>query len=280
LIAQIFDELGDYLYQCHIFGNGEPMLDWETTRAIIVEAGRRKIFTLVSSNCTIMTPEVAREVVTSGLDHMVCAIDGVSQKAYGQYRVGGNAEDALAGMGMLVEARRETGSRMNIEWQYLVHTHNVHEVEEARALADELGVYLRLSPMGGFEDVETAREWLPSEERWRDAQPKKAPRRDFHCYWLWRGIVVNSNGQLGRCPGESNVHQLGSIRDGSIMSIYNGPTSQRSRRLFSKRPVTDVDFPSPCRTCNYFNRRNGPGINEPPVRPRSETARVKLHVVS
>ena len=73
----------------------------------------------------------------------------------------------------------------------------------------------------GYGDEGGADQWLPRDDPWRDNEPTGKPHRGFPCYWLWRAIVVNSNGQLGRCPGESNVHQLGDIRDRPIMSIYN-----------------------------------------------------------
>ena len=126
---------------------------------------------------------------------------------------------AINGMRMLVETKRAAKSPINLEWQFLVHAGNVHEVDDVRKLADELGIYLRLSPLGGIADAQVAAQWLPKSESWRDNEPTDKPHRDFPCYWLWRAIVVNSNGQLGRCPGESNVHQLGDIRDQSLMSI-------------------------------------------------------------
>src|SRR5580700_7192224 len=59
---RILDEIGDYLYQCHIFGLGEPLLDWPLTRQIIEKAHKRRIFSLVGTNCTLITPKIAREI--------------------------------------------------------------------------------------------------------------------------------------------------------------------------------------------------------------------------
>src|SRR4051812_27261825 len=126
LLEKIFDEIGDCLFQCQIFGNGEPMLDWPRTKQVVESAHRRRIYTLVSTNCTIMTPKMADEVVTSGLDYLICAIDGTSQDTYEIYRVGGRYEKAFAGMKMLVEAARKHRSNMMLEWQFLVHHYNHH----------------------------------------------------------------------------------------------------------------------------------------------------------
>lgn len=58
-------ELGKYLFQVQIFGNGEPTLDWPRTREIIARAHKRRIFTLMSTNCTLITPEIAEEISAS-----------------------------------------------------------------------------------------------------------------------------------------------------------------------------------------------------------------------
>ena len=47
---------------------------------------------MLSTNTTLLTEKIAEEVVKTGLDHLVCAIDGVSQRVYEIYRVGGQVE--------------------------------------------------------------------------------------------------------------------------------------------------------------------------------------------
>src|ERR1700722_5990403 len=52
LFDRLLAEAGDYLFQCQIFGQGEPLLDWPRTAQIIEKCRRRRIFTLLSTNCT------------------------------------------------------------------------------------------------------------------------------------------------------------------------------------------------------------------------------------
>ena len=262
---RVLDEIGDYLFQCQIFGVGEPMLDWPLTRQVIERAHRRRIFTLMSTNATPLTAKTAAEVVGSGLDHVACAIDGVSQEAYARYRVGGRAEQAIGGMRLLAAERDRQRSGIEIEWQYLVHRHNAHEVGEARRIADDLGVTLRCAPIGGVEgDPELQDYWLPPGGEWQDSRVASGrPRNDWHCYWLWRGAVIDSSGRLCRCPGYQTLARMTPAADG-VMATYNGPGSQRSRELFSKgKGVPDGPFPAPCDTCSFYRReRGGPYLDK------------------
>lgn len=276
LLEKIFDEIGHCLFQCQIFGNGEPMLDWPRTKAVIASAHRRRIYTLVSTNCTIMTPKIANEVVTSGLDYLICAVDGTTQETYEKYRVGGRYDKALAGMKMLAEAARKNKSRIDLEWQFLVHHYNHHQIDEAKKIAADLGIFIRFSPIGGMgEEESTQQNWLAPEKEWQqNKETAGKPLHDFHCYWLWRSLVINSNGNLARCPGFSNIAQIASLHENSIMSIYNGPGSQRSRQLFSKQTPAPGDFPMPCADCSFYTRHHGGAI------PVAQSRRVSLAVAN
>jgi MoaA/NifB/PqqE/SkfB family radical SAM enzyme len=266
LFSRLLDEAGDYLFQCQIFGQGEPMLDWPRTQQIIEMCRRRRIFTLMSTNCTLVNAGTAAQVVASGLDHLVCAIDGVSQESYQHYRVGGRIEDALGGMRMFVQEKRRQKSSIEIEWQFLVHRHNAHELAAARTMADELGVFLRFAPLKGMEfNHEMQEHWLP-EDGQTFQQGRLEPgrtRSKFPCYFLWRSLVLNSNGKMARCLIYQNVAEYGDLNESSVRELYNHPTVRRARQLFAKGPVPEGEFPSPCNNCSFFGRHHGgPNIDK------------------
>lgn len=260
VLDKILDELGAYLWQCQIFGLGEPLLDWPRTKAIVQRARERRVFTLVSTNCTLVTPEMADDIVTSGLDHLVCAIDGISQESYGKYRVGGRVDVALANLKMLADAKAKHHSKIEIEWQFLVNKYNESEIEAARGIAEDIGVFIRFAPMRGMEwDEKLQERWLPQAAQWQDGRvaPGEAIS-PYPCYYLWRSLTINSNGAISRCPIFQNVGQYGNLLQApTVMSLYNGPSSQRARELFKKGEVATGEFPNPCNNCAFFHREHG-----------------------
>jgi MoaA/NifB/PqqE/SkfB family radical SAM enzyme len=256
LYDRILDEVGPYLFQCQIFGQGEPLMNWKLTREIIARTHARNIFTMISTNATLITPQKAKELVASDLDHLVVAIDGVTQGPYETYRVGGKVQAALDGLRLVVAARSELpGSRMAIEWQYLTHSRNLHEVEPARRMAAELGIGFRTAPIRGMEwDRALEDQWLsPEDERLESGQYVN----EFPCYFLWRSLVLNSNGKVARCLVYQNVAQYADLNNMSVREAYNHPSVQAARRLFSKEPMAEP-APSPCNSCGYFERHHGP----------------------
>ena len=265
VLDKVLDELGDYLYQCHIFGLGEPTLNWAHTHEVIRRVHRRGIFTLLSTNATMIDGSLADQMIRSPLDYIVCAIDGLSQESYGRYRVGGCFADAMRGLELLVHARRQQRRGVGIEWQFLVNRYNISEMRDARKVARRLGVQLRFSCLGGSGSSPQAQAyWLPPRDSRHVIHEKPGqPHNRFHCQWLWRGAVLNSNGYVARCPAYQNAAQLGSVARGAFMDLYNGPSSQRSRQLYVKGPVPDGPFPHPCNTCsNYTRYHGGPYLEE------------------
>ena len=262
LYYKILDEIGDYLFSCQIFGQGEPLLNWPLTQEIINRAHQRNIFTFLSTNCTLITPTMAQEIVASGLDHLVCCIDGITQESYSKYRVGGKVEDAFAGLRLILEECRRQRSNLVVEWQFLVNTFNVDEIQRAREIAKELNVFIRFAPIRGVEfDTQLQSYWLPDSNSWQAA--RKAPGEtcnDWPCYFLWRTLVVNSNGKTAHCPIYQNVSEYGSLHEESVLSLYNHPTVQRARQLYQKGSVPEGLFPSPCNNCSFFAREHG-GVN-------------------
>jgi pyruvate-formate lyase-activating enzyme len=261
LIRRVFDEVGPYLFQCSIFGNGEPTLDWSRTAEVIAAAKKHKVFTTVSTNATLITPAMAEKIVTSGLDYLVCAIDGVSQAAYESYRVGGSVEDAMNGMRYVLEAKRRLKSKMVIEWQYLVNAFSEPEIDQARAIAKEMGVPIRFAPIGGMgSDPANQEKWAAKDPKYRGfIERDGVPTSAHHCYWLWRSIYINATGTMGRCPKYSGPNPIGDLREKTIAQIYNGRDSQLHRRIFHQSPLpTHEPVPAPCDTCTLYVRCHPP----------------------
>jgi sulfatase maturation enzyme AslB (radical SAM superfamily) len=199
---RVLEEAGDYLFQVQIYGQGEPLLDPARTCRIIEKSHRRRIFTLMSTNCTLVKPAVAEAVVANGLDHLVCAIDGITQESYERYRTGGSVEAALDGLRRFLHERRRQRSRMEIEWQFLVHRYNAHEVESARELAEKMGVFIRFAPLRGMEFHPHLQEyWLPENGKtFQDGRLALGETNSpYPCYFLWRSLVLNSNAKVARC---------------------------------------------------------------------------------
>ena len=87
-----------------------------------------------------LSPQMAEDIIKSGLDVMIVSLDGVTQEVYEKYRVGGRLDRVLDNVKLLVQKKKELGSSTpHMEWQFIVMQQNEHQMEEAQQLAADFG---------------------------------------------------------------------------------------------------------------------------------------------
>ena len=74
-----------------------------------------------------MTPELAEELVKSGLSRIIVSMDGLTQETYEAYRVGGSVEQCKAALRSVREAKNRLHGHTTIELQCLRLKTNEHE---------------------------------------------------------------------------------------------------------------------------------------------------------
>jgi MoaA/NifB/PqqE/SkfB family radical SAM enzyme len=235
LFSWLMAELGPTLFEVELHNWGEPLLGRNVFRFIEM-ATAHGVSSTISTNFSVpFDEERAERLVTAGLGILGVSIDGASQEAYEKYRVRGNLERVLNNCRMVANAKRRIGSETpDMCFSFHVFPHNVHEVETARHLAEEIG--MRFS---------TTRGWVVGEEReesvgytypWGEGFPER-------CDFLWFRAVVHHDGGVAPCCGtfyESDdfdrvpldASDLGRT---SFRSIWNGTSFVAARRLFEER---------------------------------------------
>ena len=141
LFTKTIDQIKDHCIWLTLYSWGEPFLN-RRIHEFVAYAHQQKVATIMSSNLNRpLTPEMAENIIKSGLDVMIISIDGVTQEVYQVYRVGGQLDRVLSNLKLLVEKKKELGSATPyLEWQFIVMRQNEGQIPEARKLAAELGV--------------------------------------------------------------------------------------------------------------------------------------------
>lgn len=237
------DQIKDYCIWLSLYSWGEPFLNRDVDR-FIAYAHEKRIATIVSSNLNKpMTPAMAERLVKSGLDVLIVSLDGTTQDVYEVYRVTGHLDRVLDNLRLILETRKRLGSKTPfLEWQYIVMRQNEHQVEDAKRMAEELGVdTITFKPVDfphGAEDIELARQWLPrADYEARLANPFRKPYAEdgTRCWRLWRSAVVNWDGGYAPCCYLTDASDdFGDVRTHSIKEIWNNHLYRTARGLFNK----------------------------------------------
>lgn len=246
---KIIDELGKYLYSVDLFNWGEPLLNKEVYE-MVSYANKKNIWTNISTNFNQFDQGGAKEMILSGLDHLVISLDGASPETYCAYRVGGNFNKVIDNIKLLAKTKEELQSKKPIlEWQFLPMKHNEHEIAKAKAMAAQLGVdEFTLRPMRVdmgkevFEDIsellEEDNDWLPKNEEYSRYDYKKGSRKTNLqlCPFLWTTVAIGWDGAVYPCCAVyPEKYSFGNVLKKSFKEIWNGQAYRQSRKLLRKK---------------------------------------------
>lgn len=279
---RIIDEIGNYLTSVLFTNWGEPFLNKEFFKMIEYSKKVKQIpFLSVDTNLNVdFSDQNLKKLVESGLDLMCVSMDGASQKTYEKYRRGGSFSKVVNNSKKILEKRKELGrNRPFIIWQFLVFKHNQHEIEKAIEMARDNGVdALRISVAQVYMSevdkpfeysYKISEEYLPELGSEYSGYTKDGKRKEIikRCQWLWKGIVINSDGGVSPCCAVfPSAQDFGNIlKEDNFKSVWNNKKYQDARKavknfnyakqLFNKKSFRKDD--NVCVPCTVYGNWTG-----------------------
>lgn len=206
---KFIDEAGDTLLYVILWSWGEPLLNPDLSR-MIEYASRNNILTVSSTNLNHLDPGKASDLVASGLDSLIIAVDGTNQASYEKYRRGGDLQKTLANVRLLVAEKKRVGAaKPLLNLRMVVSRENEHEVDAFRQLGRELGVDMVSfkafsTRQAGCEDPEIDQRFAPRDKKYRWYQYQKNFRADrrmkkYWCRFPWTKPTLFADGTILTC---------------------------------------------------------------------------------
>ncbi len=240
---QLLNPLVPYLYTLKLYNYGEPFLN-PALPEMIAFARSKKIYTQVNSNLNKLTKEMAEKTVSAGLNNLVVSFDGVTQKAYGAYRVSGDIEIVKNNISRLSQIKKDLGvNRPTITLQFLINRHNEQEIEATRKFAKENNAEFFPSPiMLNIRDKSQREEWLPLNDTLTHYDKKKLIKQksspETKCGFLWNDPVINVDGGVAPCCHLFHKSMdYGNLHNASFKEIWNNHQFQTSRQIFKDKRI-------------------------------------------
>ena len=234
---KIVDRMSRYAFKVILYMWGEPFINKNIFK-MIEYASQKNLAVQISTNMNVFRPAIdAPKLVGTGLEHMIVALDGVSQEIYQIYRVGGQVSKVIENVEAILAERRERKKRLPfVELQYIIFPHNVHEISPVREVARRLGVD-RLT----FIQSQTREEAMV--HNGKPAQPDK-------CSALWLMACINWNGSFSPCC-DSVDDSFGNTLEQDFDLLWNSEKIIKSRSLHTRRPIVGGP-PTKCSRCRIY----------------------------
>ncbi|MGF1573773.1 MAG: SPASM domain-containing protein [Sumerlaeia bacterium] len=267
---ELFQIMGPWAFKLMLYNWGEPFLHKDIL-TMIEFAHKKGVATSLSTNLNHLPKGGAEGIVNSGLDDMIVSCDGLSQKTYARYRVGGNVKDVFRNLREIAKAKRRLGKTTPvIEFQFLVFKHNEHQIPRVREMAKRCGAnFVRIMPpyigpnKAGIEPSQNPlyrKNANMSDNQKPDVFERGADLTTLakenppplNCFWPWRSMVINWNGQVDPCCFKNYHESFGNVFEDGFEAIWNGETYRYARQWISGKAENNPNMKIVCRGCGGY----------------------------
>ncbi len=246
------------LYEVGLFNWGEPLLNPHLLDYIRFFA-RKGIRVVIHTNFSVRDhdEQFMEALILSGIAEVTVSADGASQEVYEKYRVGGDFKRVIGNMELLAKTRRRLESDTpEIVYKMLLSRYNQHEIDDARSIAESLGVRFLVQENLGMPEQDRA-EWTASQVLSKyGARPVSNADCDVEaavvteCRQMWDTLVVNADGAVFPCCLVcSRDSALGNLTTQSFEDIWNGEKMRTLRAFVLDGAVPAPGFPNSCADC-------------------------------
>ena len=233
----IIDEIASWPVEVNLttHGGGEPILHPDLLGILEYAKKHQNIKVGFLTNATLLTEELAGELVALKIDWIAFSVDGVDAATHALVRPGGKLEIIENNITRFLNIVEKQGHTM----ETLINMVQYPEVKgQSEAFLEKwLGRVdvVRLSP---YREPPSSRRW-PGVTR---------PRRA--CELLWSQAVVAWDGRVGLCCEDMDIDvELGNAGDVPLLSIWNGQDITHIRDLHENGLWNDVPL---CATCDTW----------------------------
>lgn len=220
---------------------GEPFLDKELVEKIKY-AKEKGMFVAFYSNASLLTKELAKNIISASLDGITISFDGYSKETYEKIRKKLKFDIVKGNILNLIETRKRMGkTNPKISLVLVELEENKNEIKQ---------FYKEWNKKVDSINIINMRNWA------NDIQ-KEGTKESFHfnkkikrkpCALIWQKMIVDWNGDVVLCCDDWNHSTvLGNLKKQTIEEIWRGEKLKKIREAHVKGEFYKVPI---CSACN------------------------------
>ena len=221
----------------------------------------------LSTNATLLTPELSRQILQAGLGTIYLCLDGATPETYERVRRRADYQETRSNIEAFLQERRRLGlTRPEVRLQIIEIAPTQGEIAEFRR---------QWSARGADRiNVKAFDSWGDQIAEVSDLRPESRPLppRRYPCPNLWYHVHIYWDGTLVSCDRDFNAaYPLGNVADG-VMKAWRGAQMARLRRKHILGDLADVPSCSNCVEWAWwkptpFSAQGNAPLPEPSAKP-------------
>ncbi len=229
---------------------GEPLLNKNLGEFVKLAKDAGACDVMVNTNGTLLTEDIAKNLLAAGLDKLLFSFDSPYKKKYEDTRIGANYDKVLDNIKMFVKLRNSYFNSNTLIRVGMVVTEGVEEreIEDFYNLFCDVGAdVVSYNSVHAEVDVDEDGYFFYKGER------RNVKKICFADSQLWQRMTINWNGDAEICcENYKQETQLGNIKNKNVHDIWCGATFQKIRDLHSKSEWWKIPQCKKC-TLPYMN---------------------------
>ncbi len=196
--------------------------------------------TLLSTNATLLRGKLAEDLVSSGLDYIIFALDGATKETYEKIRIGADYDAVVSNIKNFITEKKRRNVRLFCTLQCIYMDDTEKEIRQ----------FVRMWNIPGVDAVRIRQ--ITHGVDTGDPKQNKYSNIDYKlpCYWLWSDPYVKWDGTVVPCCQDVNAdYVLGNIIDKPMSEIWNCQKMQDLRNMHLKGGIGLVPL---CKNCNMY----------------------------
>lgn len=243
IILKRFLPYRDNLRYLTLHGWGEPLLDRGLPKKIKIAKDMGFRGTGLATNCTELDVKLSVALLESGLDTLICSVDGLTKETHESIRVGTNFDSIVNNVQTFIKLRPEHG-RTRVLVRFIRQKANEHEWPEFKKYWEEHIDKAMGDAVIKFDvhNVADNLENFANKDVLADEEVVVITCEDFN-----DRISIHSNGEVGLCVADSNgFFQLGNVLYEEPMSIFNNEIFTRYRNMMKQGRFKELEHCCNC----------------------------------
>lgn len=255
------DEIKGTGFYLQLFFQGEPFIN-KNLAEMISYARENKMYVSISTNGHFINESNVDNVLINAPDKIIYSMDGLGEKSYQNYRIGGTFEQADRSIRILINRKKALKQKFPfVEFQFIVMKQNEHQLDDVLEYGKNVGVDKVVFKTMQISSYENAKKFLPSNKKYRrytveNGSYKIKGKIKNHCFALWRTSVITWDGRVVPCCFDKDAeHEFGVMSGRTFNDIWNS----KPYRTFRKKILDNRKSIQMCNNCtegikvNIFN---------------------------
>ncbi|MFC1515419.1 radical SAM/SPASM domain-containing protein [Thermodesulfobacteriota bacterium] len=251
--TKILESFKPYRKKMHfltLHGLGEPLLDKNFTEKVRISKEMGFNGVGFATNCTELTHKVASDLLNSGIDTIICSIDGLKKETHEAIRIGTNFEDIVSNVKNFIKLRNKLRKRTKVLVRFIRQERN----------KDEWNGYYnywikQINPDYGDDvikfDIHNCGGVLENYEA-KDIN-RNVKLENIICSDVFERMLIFSDGRVALCDGDYNCFfDLGNVLKSDPIEIYNNEIFDHYRKMMDEGKILDLKH---CNVCTIPRSR-------------------------